>query len=156
MKSEHILDILDGDLSEENLSLIQAHTAHCEACRQAANAARVSSALFKTAETFAPSLFFQTKVLNALRENQTLRKPLAAFWRWWQASAVMVALMLATVVGLIALTVFAPSTDANDAQAGMSTDNPYSTEAVLFNRKPSRSSDLTTEQTLEIIYETKK
>lgn len=162
MKDKHILDILDNNLLDYNLNeadsaSVRTHTAHCESCRAAVNAARISSSLFRaqSAEVFEPSPFFQTKVINALqRERQNLRKPIAAFWRWWQASAALVALMIMTVVSLIALTVFAPSTNAGEAQAGMTNDNVYSAEAILLNRKP--RSDLTTEQSLELIYETKK
>lgn len=157
MKDEHILDILDGNLNEADSAIVEAHAAHCESCRAALNEARISSALFRaqSAELFAPSPFFERKVLNALeRERQNLRKPIAAFWRWWQASAALVALMIMMVFSLIALTVFAPSTNANEAQAGVANDNPYSTEAVLLNQKP--RGDLTTEQTLRLIYETKK
>lgn len=154
MKDEHILDILDNDLKAINSVSVQAHAAHCESCRRAIDAARISSALFQTPldETFAPSPFFQTKVLNALHQRQNLRKPLAAFWRWWQASAVLVAVMIMMVVSLIALSIFAPAA-GNETAVGAN-DNPYSAEAVLMNQK-SRS-NLTTEQTLEIIYETKK
>jgi hypothetical protein len=35
--------------------------------------------------------------MNALRARQNLRKPIAAFRRWWQASYAMVCLMLMTV-----------------------------------------------------------
>jgi predicted anti-sigma-YlaC factor YlaD len=156
MKNEHILDILDNGSSAENAALIEAHAAVCESCRRAAQAAKISSAMLRAAsvEAFAPSPFFQSKVLNALREKQSLQKPLAAFWRWWQASAAMVGLMVMIVVSLIALTVFAPSANAGEAQAGNAVDNPFSTEAVLMHQKSSR--DLTTEQTLELIYETKK
>ena len=157
MKDEHILNILDDDLNAADSARVQAHAAHCASCRQAVNAARISSALFRapSAEAFEPSPFFQTKVLNALREKQTLRKPIAAFWRWWQASAAMVALMVMVVLSLIGLTLFAPSTNANEAQAdGAANENPYSTEAVVMHRK--MRSNLTTEQTLEIIYTTKK
>ncbi|MGI9035667.1 MAG: zf-HC2 domain-containing protein [Pyrinomonadaceae bacterium] len=155
MKDEHILDILDGGLSHANSALIEAHAARCENCRKALNAARISSALFQTAETFQPSPFFETKILSALqRERQNLRKPLAAFWRWWQASAALVAAMILMVVSLIALTVFAPTASAGDAQVSAANDNPYSTEAILLNQKA--RADLTTEQSLELIYDTKK
>ena len=153
MKDEHILDFLDNDFGEAESALVKAHTEQCESCRRAVNAAKISTALLRTESAFEPSPFFQTKVLNALREKKNLRKPIAAFWRWWQASATLVAAMVMMVLSLIALTVFAPSTNANDAAVGVN-DNPYSAEDVLLHQK-SRS-NLTTEQTLEIIYETKK
>ena len=153
MKDEHILDLLDNDLNEAESALVTAHAANCESCRQALQAAKISSALFRTAQNFEPSPFFQAKVLKTLREKKTLRKPIAAFWRWWQASATLVAVMIMMVVSLIALTIFAPETSANDTAIGAN-DNPYSAEEILLNQK-SRN-NLTTEQTLEIIYETKK
>lgn len=154
MKDEHILDLLDNDLNEVESASVKAHAANCESCREAIHHAKISSAMFRTAQAFEPSPFFQAKVLNALqREKKTLRKPIAAFWRWWQASATLVAVMVMMVISLIALTVFAPGASANDAAVGTN-DNPYSAEAILLNQR-SRG-NLTTEQTLEIIYETKK
>ena len=157
MKDNHILDLLDENFDEANSAAVAAHTAHCEGCRVAVNAARISSVLFRAeaVSVFEPSPFFQTKVLNALRrERQSLRKPLAAFWRWWQASSAMIAVMILTAVGFIALTIFAPSNNAPETQAGMINENPYSAEAILINQK-SRA-NLTTEQSLELIYKTRK
>lgn len=156
MKNEHILDILDEGLSAENAALIEAHTAICQSCRAAVQASKISSAMFRetSGQFFDPSPFFQAKILNALRENQTLQKPAAAFWRWWQASSALVAVMIVAVFSLIALTVFAPSANAGETQAGVANDNPFSTESVLI--QPKTRKDLTTEQTFELIYETKK
>jgi predicted anti-sigma-YlaC factor YlaD len=153
MKDEHILNLLDNNLNEAESASVKAHAAQCESCHDALQAAKISSAMFRTAQNFEPSPYFQAKVLNAIREKKSLRKPIAAFWRWWQASAALVGAMVMIVVSLIALTIFAPATSANDAALGAN-DNPYSAEAILFNQKP--RSNLTTEQTLEIIYETKK
>ena len=157
MKDNHILDLLDGNFNEATSVAVAAHAAHCESCRAAADAARISSVLFRaeSVTVFEPSPFFQTKVLNSIRcEPQNLRKPIATFWRWWQASSIMVAVMIVTVVGFIALTVFAPSNKAPETQAGMTNDNPYSAEAIFINQK-SRA-NLTTEQSLELIYKTRK
>lgn len=152
MKNNHILDILDNGFGEADSALIESHTAHCADCRKAFEAARISSVLFRAAP-FEPSPFFQTKVLAAVRERRNSAKPLAAFWRWWQASAALVALMLVTVAGLVTLTLFAPQAGATEAQAGVASYNLYSTDAVILNQKTER--DLTTEQTLQIIYDEK-
>ncbi len=160
MKSTHITEILDraafADLSKEDLTIVHLHAKDCVKCRQAFEAAQISSALLKTQtalEPPAPSAFFQAKVINALRERQNLRKPIAAFKRWWQASAAPVFLMLITLACLIAVTALAPASDVDQAQAGASNFNLYSADMVILDQKPPR--DLTTEQVFEVLYETK-
>ena len=155
MKEKHILEILDGqkfaELAAGELKIIQAHAAVCRDCRQAFEAARVSGALLAArAELPAlePSAFFQSKVMQAIREKQKLRKPIAAFWRWWQASYPLVCSMLFIVITLALLTVIAPRPES--AQAATSTYNLYSTDSVILNQNPPRS--ITTEQALEVIY----
>ncbi|MCA1625088.1 MAG: hypothetical protein LC768_01610 [Acidobacteria bacterium] len=160
MKSRHITEILDraafAELSKEDLTIVNLHAKDCAECRRAFKAAQISSVLLKTQaalEPVAPNAFFQAKVINALRERQNLRKPIAAFKRWWQASAAMVFLMLLTLACLIAVTVLAPASDTDQAQAGAPNFNLYSADMVILDQKPPR--DLTTEQVFEVIYETK-
>lgn len=154
MKDRHILEILDGkkfaELSNDELKNFQAHSASCSDCRQAYQAARVSAVLLNVrAEIPAvePSAFFQSKVLTAIREKQNLRKPIAAFRRWWQASYALVCSMLFIVITLGALTFLAPKSNADQA---VSTYNLYSTDSVILNQNPPRN--ITTEQALEVIY----
>ena len=156
MKSNHITDILDSadlnNLSQSDSAQIQSHTADCGNCRRAYQAARVSSVLLRAhaAETFEPSPFFQTKVMAALREMQAAN-PVASFWRWWQASSLVVAAMLIAVVGLVVLTLFAPNT-LNESQERATAWDDYSTETVILNQEKS-SRELTTTQALQIIYD---
>jgi predicted anti-sigma-YlaC factor YlaD len=160
MKDDHILDILDGkrfvELNAGELALINSHSAECAPCREAFTAARISFVLLKAraeAEAAKPSPFFHARVMNAIqRESQNLRKPIAALRRWWQASYALVCFMVITVAGLVALTLLAPTSNADDAQAGV-TSNLYPTDAVILNQKPSR--DLTDEQVFQVIYNTK-
>jgi predicted anti-sigma-YlaC factor YlaD len=159
MKSRHITKILDrtafAKLSKHDLAIINAHANHCAGCRQAFEAARVSSVLLKTSSAEnapVPSPFFQAKVLNALREKQNIVKSINAFGRWWQASAVSVLFMLVTLGVLVGLTIFAPS-HLEDTQAGKSNFNLYSTDRVIFNQKPPR--EMTNEQVLQVIYNPK-
>jgi predicted anti-sigma-YlaC factor YlaD len=156
MKNRHILEILDrtnfAEIKDDELKSVQAHTAVCADCRQAFEAARISAALLNAraaaSTVIEPTAFFQSKVLNALqREKQNLRKPIAAFWRWWQASYPLVCSMLFIVVTLAVLTLFAPKSNVDQA---VSTYNLYSTDSVILNQRPPRS--LTTEQALEVIY----
>lgn len=160
MKSGHITQAIDkigfANLSAEDLSVINAHTAVCSECRAAFRAARVSTVLLRaqTSENaFAPSAFFQAKVLNALREKQSASGALDAFRRWWQASATLIALMLMLVAGLAAASFLAPFSNYGETQAGMSDFNLYSTDAVIFNRK--FNADLTTEQVFQVLDDTK-
>jgi predicted anti-sigma-YlaC factor YlaD len=158
MKYTHITEILDGkrfaELDADDAALIDSHIAGCPDCREAFHAARISSVLLEARaleiRDVEPPPFFQAKVLNALRrENQNLRKPIAAFRRWWQASYSMVCVMLVTVGALIALTLAAPTSNADDTQAGLPS-NLYPTDAVILNQRLSR--DLTNEQVFEVIY----
>lgn len=155
MKDRHILEILDranfAELNGDELKTVRTHSATCADCRQAFEAARISSVLLNAragVPPVEPSAFFQSKVLNAIqREKQNLRKPIAAFWRWWQASYPLVCSMLFIVATLAALTLLAPRSQTDQA---VSTYNLYSTDSVILNQRPPRS--LTTEQALEVIY----
>lgn len=154
MKERHILENLDrtrfAELDTDELKTIQAHCAGCANCRQAFDAARVSSVLLNArVETAAPlpSAFFHAKVLNAIREKQNLRKPIAAFRRWWQASYPLVCSMLFIVLTFAVLTFIAPKSNTDQAA---STYNLYSTDSVILNQTQPRN--ITTEQALEVIY----
>lgn len=154
MKDRHITEILDetgyAALDGERLKTMQTHCAGCADCRQAFEASRVSTVLLTARASIPaaePSAFFQSKVLNALREKQNIRRPVAAFRRWWQASYPLVCSMLLVVITLAVLTMFAPKSQPEQA---VSTYNLYSTDAVILNQNAPRS--LTTEQALEVIY----
>jgi hypothetical protein len=157
MNDKHILEILDGkrftELGENELGRIEIHSARCSDCLHAFEAARISSVLLNIrAETdrVAPSPFFEAKVLNAIRESQNLRKPIAAFRRWWQASYPLVCSMFLVVFGFIALTFIAPKSNSHEADSAY---NLYSTDSVILNQNSPRI--VTEEQALEVIYSTK-
>ncbi|HEY8559074.1 MAG TPA: zf-HC2 domain-containing protein [Pyrinomonadaceae bacterium] len=155
MKDRHILEILDGqgygELAAGELATVQAHAAVCPDCRRAFDAARISGALLAARAASSapePSAFFQSKVLQAIREKQNLRKPIAAFRRWWQASYPLVCSMLFIVVTLALLTALAPK--PQNTQAAASTYNLYSTDSIILDQTQPRS--ITTEQALDVIY----
>lgn len=156
MRNEHIFDILDekafADLSAADLRTINSHAAQCDGCASAFEAARLSSLLLKTeaVENFAPSPFFQTRVLATLRERQTKLNPFAALARLWKASATLVVMMLAVVLGLAALTFFAPS---SVSAGGAPVLDTYSTDMVIMNERIS-AREPTNEQIFQMIYET--
>ena len=156
MTHQNILKILDenkfAELSKADLARIERHAAACQICRKAYHAARISSVLFENpqvSEIFEPPPFFQTKVLAAWREKQAIQKPLAAFYRWGQASAALIVLMLMTVAGLIALTAFAPNSSANEIQANQQNFNLYSTDSIILNQQSAKK--LTAEQVLQVL-----
>lgn len=153
MKSKHITKILDEtgfkDLSRAQRTEINNHIEICGKCRAAFQAAQISAALLQTrsTENFEPSPFFETKVLAALREKQALANPIAAFWRWWQASSVVVFPILLVVITLAALTIFAPQ---QSFQATIADD--FSADTVIFQGADSNN-ELTTAQALQILYD---
>lgn len=157
MKTKHIIKILDrvnfAELSKEELATIQIHNNQCDECRQATAAARISSNLLKNAATTnssaMPSAFFQAKVLNAWREAQQKKTPIAALVRWWQASAALVFSMLLLVSGLILFTLTAQSETSAVNQKSALEYNLYSTDSVILDQK--MPGNLTTEQAFEII-----
>lgn len=155
MNKRHITEILDRfdfkQIPETDLQEIGEHVAVCDDCRRSFRAAELTSLMLKkeAAESPAPTAFFQAKVLNAWREKQNLPKPMAAFRRWWQATAAPVSIMVLTVFGLIGVSIFAPVSGADDSQARQSSDYLYTTEAIILNQKP--ASDLTTEQIFRVL-----
>ena len=158
MKDGHITQILDeralADLSAEENRRLEAHAGDCAPCAKALQAARLAALMLNLdavrRESVEPSAFFQAKVMNAVRaRRQELKKPIAAFRRWWQASFAPVCLMLLTVVGLIALSLFAPKTSDDEATAVVP-NNLYTTDAVIMNQSNRR--ELTNEQVFRVIY----
>lgn len=159
MRSKHITEILDhtnfADLSEQDRTVITTHIEDCSGCRRAYEAARLSAVLLKSESSStqaSPSPFFQAKVMNAWRERQLPRRPVEAFRRWWQASAMPVSVMLVTMVIMILLTVIAPQTSSEGSQE-ISSFNLYTTDGVIMNQNQAR--DLTNEQLFEVMYTTR-
>lgn len=156
MKSQHITNILDdtgfAGLNEKERAVVLTHVKDCSGCRQAFEAARLSAILLKSdnAKTeISPSPFFQAKLMNAWRERQIPRRPVEAFRRWWQASALPVSVMLVTMAIMILLTVVAPKAN-NDTSQEISSFNLYTTDGVIMNQNQPR--DLTNEQIFQVIY----
>jgi anti-sigma factor RsiW len=157
MKSKHITKILDettfANLSAPQRAEINAHASECDKCRKAFQSAELASVLLKNraVETFEPTPFFETRVLAALREKQIIANPVAAFWRWWQASSAVVFLMLFSVGVLLALTFLAPQRTI-DSQESATIFGDFPTERVIFRQDELRG-EITNGQALQIIYE---
>jgi len=160
MKTKHIIKILDRTdlttLSGEDLANIKVHAAGCQRCREAFQTARLSSVLLRISTDNnlpVPTPFFQSKVLNVWRERQNLQKPIAAFRRWWQASAALVFTMLLMVFGLISFSIMMPEANSFVNQNAVSNYNLYSADSIILNQK--MSGDLTAGQALEVLENSK-
>lgn len=138
MKDQHIISLIEntsfGSVSESDLETIKAHTAECDSCESAFTAARLASVMLRerTAETFEPSPFFQTRVMAHLRERQAANDT----WAWsriWRAAGALASSMVATVVALAVLTFVVPDTSTTAEFAEASARNVYSAEEVILN-----------------------
>ncbi|HEX3557673.1 MAG TPA: hypothetical protein VHU19_00605 [Pyrinomonadaceae bacterium] len=157
MKDEHIKAILESGafaaLREGELAAMRAHTARCEECRRAFEAARISSLLVRerAAEAFEPPPFFQTRVLAALRERQAEGEAWS-FGRLWKAAGALVSSMAATVALLAALTFVVPGQQPAVAQELNTADNAYSPETVILNQTGPAGEQMSYGQVLTTLY----
>ena len=138
MKDQHIISLIEntsfGSISESDLETIKAHAAECDACESAFAAARLASVMLRerTAETFEPSPFFQTRVMAHLRERQTANDT----WAWsriWRAAGALASSMVATVLALAVLTFVVPDSSTTGELVEASARNAYSVDEVILN-----------------------
>lgn len=162
METQHIISILEhtpfASLSESDLILIHAHTNLCSGCQQAYEAAQISAFLLKehAAETFEPSPFFQTRVLAALRERQTVNEP-RALRRMWRAAGALVSSMAVTVATLAVLSLVAPSPESTlGPQNVASVSNAYSTEEVILDQRDLPDDQISEDQVFTTLYGTEE
>ncbi|HZE72408.1 MAG TPA: hypothetical protein VE135_23095 [Pyrinomonadaceae bacterium] len=157
MKEKHTIDILEkapfAELSESDRAAIETHSKECAQCRQAFEAAYLSAILLKehAAETFAPSPFFETRVLARLRERQTADEGWA-FGRMWRAAGALVSSMAATVALLAVLSFAAPGGETSSNSTVVSTANGYSAEAVMLNETEPADEQASDGQVLTTLY----
>ena len=151
MKDKHIIDVLDNtsiaSLSESQLSEVQAHARECVSCREAYEAARLTGVVLQSrAQTkIEPSPFFQTRVMAAWREQQSVES-VPAMLRLWRSTRALVSSMAVTTAALAALTFMlpAPTTPSTDQTASM-----LSAESVILGS----DDQVSYEQVLSTIYE---
>ena len=150
MKDKHIIDVLDNrpilSLSESELSEIQVHVRECVSCRDAYQAARLSTIVLQSRAqaTIEPSPFFQTRVMAAWREQQVVES-VPAMWRLWNSAKVLVSSMAVTTAALAVLSFVVPATPAVDQTA-----SALSAESVIMGQS---NDEMTYEQVLNTIYE---
>lgn len=158
MRDAHVLDILESDsfssLGESELAAVRTHAAVCPDCARAYRAARVSHLLLKerSAETIEPPPFFQTRVLQALRERRSANE-IWSFGRLWKVSGALVSSMAVAVVLLASLTLLAPATQTTDASQELaSSSNSYTAETLVLAPDELVGEELTDAQVLTTIY----
>src|SRR5919106_6947442 len=110
MKDKHITEIIDSvslaSLSQGELDEVLVHTRDCASCRAAYEAAQLSASIIKKRAqvTFEPPPFFQTRVLAALREQQSA----SAIWGLWKSARALVSSMAVVTVALAVLSFVVP------------------------------------------------
>src|SRR5688572_2443045 len=154
MKQNHIINLLESvpfaSLSENDHREIRIHAANCDACARAYKAAVVSTSLLKegAGEVFEPSPFFQTRVLAALREQQTETRGLSRLWR---AAGALVSSLTATVALLAVLSFMVPSTQST---AEASLFNRYSAEDVILDESEVAQDQVSDAEVFSTLYQT--
>jgi anti-sigma-K factor RskA len=161
MKDEHIIGLLENappaGFAEADLAAIRAHTDHCSNCLLAFQAAQVSVLMLKerAATEFAPSPFFQTRVMATLRERQAASESWANSWalgRLWRAAGALTSSMVAAVAMLAVLTFVIPGSQVTSGTQVSSLSNSYSAEEVMLDQNPQLDEQLSDGQLLGTIY----
>ena len=149
MNDNHIIDILDATslskLDDSQLRAVRSHLDDCQSCARAYEAALVTSTLIhaRTEIAIEPPPFFATRVLAAVREQQTSSVPV--MFRLWRSAKVLVSTMAVTTAALAVMSVVAPGPSSSET----ATINPYSAESVILNDE---ADQMTYEQVLSTIY----
>ena len=153
MNNKHITEILDNAsiamLSETDLNEIRVHALECMSCRDAFEAARLSAVVIKSrAEaTIEPSPFFQTRVMAALREQQTAES-VPAMLRLWRSAKALVSTMAVTTAALAVVSFMQPSSTTPVTEQPASV---YSAYSVIMDQGV--EDQMSYEQVLSTIYE---
>jgi len=148
MKDEHITNILDdtpfSSLSIEQLDIIRSHTRECADCMNAYRASKLSSVILaeRVQTVVEPTPFFQTRVMAALREQQSVES-VPAWLRLWKSAGALVSSMAVATVALAALSFTVPA-NSPEPVATAST-----AESVIFDQG---NDELSYEQVLSTIY----
>jgi hypothetical protein len=153
MKDKHITEVLDNaalaSSSQAELAEMRAHAQDCETCRRALAAARVSAVMIKERAqvVIEPSPFFQTRVMAAWREQQSVESVPAILRLWRSSRALVSSLALGTVgLGILSLVISAPATTTTLDQTASSA---YSVDSVMFGQDDEQ---LSYDQVLNAIY----
>lgn len=152
MKDKHIIELLDNasivSLSESELNEVLAHSRDCVSCRDAYEAAQLSTLLIRSRaqSTIEPSPFFHTRVMAAVREQQAVEGS-PAILRLWRAASALVSTMAVTTAALAVMSFMlpAPATSTNEQAV-----SAYSAESVILGQ--TSDEQMTYEQVMSTIY----
>ena len=152
MKDKCITEMLDNtsiaNLSESELNEVRTHAQDCVSCRGAYEAAKLSAVMLRSRAqtTIEPSPFFQTRVMAAIREQQTVES-VPAMLRLWRSSKALVSSMAVTTaaLGVLSFVLPAPGIAGDDQTASV-----YSAESVIMGQGSDEQMDY--EQVLSTIY----
>ncbi|HKO98777.1 MAG TPA: hypothetical protein VJU86_17390 [Pyrinomonadaceae bacterium] len=153
MKDNHIINLLESvplaSLSGLERRQILQHTTDCTNCAGAYKAAVVASSLLRegAGEVFEPSPFFQTRVMAAIREQQSEPRGLAKLWR---AAGALVSSLTATVALLAVISLMVP---ANQPTAESSTFSAYAAEDVILDQTEVRQEQVSDAEVLSALYQ---
>jgi len=149
--NNHIIEIIDAasvaTLSESELDKVKAHALECASCHSAFEAAQLSALILKQRAqvTIEPSPFFQTRVLAALREQQTV-DTVPTFVRLWNSARALVSAMAVATIALGVVSFISPE---QATAVPEQTASAYSAESVIFDQADEQ---LSYEQVLSAIY----
>lgn len=160
MKEKHIIGLLEntsfGSISGADLKLIEVHAAECDSCAHAFTATRVAAAMLRerTAESFEPSPFFQTRVMAHWRERQAEASNAWSWIRVWRAAGALASLMVAAVVALAVFTFVVPEPlTTAELWETTSARNSYSAEEVILNPNESAEEQISDGFVLTTLYD---
>jgi hypothetical protein len=154
MKGNHINHMLAekraSNLSESELSLVQAHVKDCAECLRAYEAAQFSEALLKARASVSiePSPFFHTRVMAALKER---RSETPTIFSLWQIARPIFSAMVASVVLLFILTFTIFNSEQPPEVAQSPTD--YSVDALVLEENQPADEDMNFNQVLSAVFD---
>lgn len=150
---DHIVDRLDSvafaGLTDSELAAMRLHSESCNPCQKALQSARLSAIVVKQRSALAvePSPFFQTRVLAALREQQSSENA-HVFLRMWRSAGALVSSMALATAALAVFSFVVPTAPVQETASL----NSYSAEGVILGQDQN-DDQLNYEQALTIYEE---
>jgi hypothetical protein len=157
MKNEHIINTLEqqplNSLSDNQRIAINTHIVDCPACLNAYQAAVIAAEVLqaRAGEIIEPTPFFKTRVMAALRAQQT--EQAFSFASLWKTARAAVASMVAIVVILLTLNFYMGNSQSAPSEVSEN-GSIYSAEWVILDNG-NNADDWTDEQVLSTLYESR-
>ena len=159
MRDDHIIELIEerslNNLNAIEIDRINGHTAQCDVCLRAFQAAMISSRLLSERDsvTVEPQPFFHTRTLAAIREKGLEKRPGTeqfSFWKMWQAARILIASMAAVVLTLTFLTFM---TGRTQSPSGYLQRGAVSSVDTVFDDDSFNNDDLTDSQVFTNLYD---